>query len=285
MELQQLVGSAWTLAPLDRRTPPDTFVLAARGQIWGASPEGALRWRVGGGALMFSDAAGAITWEFFHTGARFEGRRRADDAGLYVLEPASVDWEGRDRPPALTRTALEEGISRYGWKVGDHTYGRPSVREPARAPLEIGKYCSIAGGVTIILGNHRTDYVTTYPFATYRRYWPGAADAPGDHDSNGGVLIGSDVWIGQGATILSGASVGHGAVIAAGAVVTGTVQPYTIAGGVPARPIRPRFGSSEVAGLLETRWWDLPDNEVDGLIPLLLSPDPAPLIAALRAMR
>ena len=55
------------------------------------------------------------------------------------------------------------------------------------------------------------------------------------------VTIGHDVWIGHGATILPGVTVGNGAVIGAGAVVTKDVAPYTIVGGVPAKPIRERF--------------------------------------------
>jgi acetyltransferase-like isoleucine patch superfamily enzyme len=54
------------------------------------------------------------------------------------------------------------------------------------------------------------------------------------------VQIEDDVLIGSAATILPGVRIGHGAVIAAGAVVVENVPPFTIVGGVPARPIGTR---------------------------------------------
>jgi acetyltransferase-like isoleucine patch superfamily enzyme len=57
------------------------------------------------------------------------------------------------------------------------------------------------------------------------------ASRPGD------VTIEDYVWIGNRAIILPGVVLGEGAVVAAGAVVTRSVEPYTIVGGIPARPI------------------------------------------------
>ncbi len=54
------------------------------------------------------------------------------------------------------------------------------------------------------------------------------------------IIIGDNVWIGANCTILPGVIIGEGAVIAAGAVVTKNVEPYTIAGGVPAKKIKER---------------------------------------------
>lgn len=58
-------------------------------------------------------------------------------------------------------------------------------------------------------------------------------------------IIGDDVWIGARATIMLGVSIGRGSVIAAGAVVTRDVPAYTIVGGVPAKPIKMRFGIND----------------------------------------
>ena len=109
-----------------------------------------------------------------------------------------------------------------GWQIGEFSYGRPKVRfAEAGAVLTIGRYCSIADQVEILLGgNHRVDWVTTYPFSAQRALWKKAPKTADYHASRGDVTIGNDVWIGSGAMILSGVTVGDGAVIAARAVVT-----------------------------------------------------------------
>lgn len=54
------------------------------------------------------------------------------------------------------------------------------------------------------------------------------------------VTIGNYAWICSRAVILPGVIIGEGAVVAAGAVVTRDVAPYTVVGGVPAKPIAKR---------------------------------------------
>lgn len=131
------------------------------------------------------------------------------------------------------------------------------------ARLEIGKFCSIAEGVKIFLGgNHRVDWITTYPFPALLHYWPEASGITGHPSTRGDVIIGNDVWIGTDAIILSGVKIGDGAVIGAGAVVTQDVNPYSIVIGNPAREIRRRFSDAMVDKLLEIRWWDWPPAKI-----------------------
>ncbi|NNM73369.1 CatB-related O-acetyltransferase [Enterovirga aerilata] len=195
------------------------------------------------------------------------------------------NWRNPHNATALHLAHLSR---RYGFSIGAHSYGRPKVRFPeSGAKLTIGRFCSIADKVEILLGgNHRTDWVTTFPFAAFPELWPGAA-ASGSayHGSRGDVVIGSDVWLGSAAMIMSGVAIGHGAVVAARAVVTKDVPPYAIVGGNPARPIRTRFTEERVEALLETAWWDLPDRDVAGLIPLLSTGQVDELVAAVRALR
>jgi acetyltransferase-like isoleucine patch superfamily enzyme len=178
-------------------------------------------------------------------------------------------------PHNLTRLHLRSAAGKHGWTIGDWSYGKPKVRfAESGAKLSLGRFCSIADGVEILLGgNHRMDFVTTYPFGAMSGVWPEAAGRTDHHASKGDVTIGHDVWLGSQCMILSGVTIGTGAVIAARAVVTRDVPPYAVVGGNPARIIRIRFDERTVERLLASRWWDLPRERVAALIPLLQGPD------------
>lgn len=60
------------------------------------------------------------------------------------------------------------------------------------------------------------------------------------------IHIEDEVWIGANVTVLKGVTIGRGSVIAAGAVVVKSIPPYSIAGGLPAKVLKPRFTINQI---------------------------------------
>ena len=172
--------------------------------------------------------------------------------------------------------------------VGDYTMYHDFVQDPRQFQhtcvlyhypvnherLIIGKYCSIACGAKFLFNsaNHALSSLSTYPFPIFYDQWPlDGRDVAQAWDNRGNIVVGNDVWIGYEAVILSGVTIGDGAIIGARAVVTRDVPPYTIVGGVPARPVRRRFGDDVIAALLALKWWDWPPERLARSLPALQS--------------
>ena len=154
--------------------------------------------------------------------------------------------------------------------------------------LSIGKFCSIACGAKFLFtsANHAMQSLSTYPFPLFFEEWgTPVSKVPEAWDNRGDIVVGKDVWIGYEAVILSGVHIGDGAIVGARAVVTRDVAPYTIVGGVPARPIRKRFDEKTIRQLEALRWWDLPPRRLKKLLPILRGGDAGALAAALEQMQ
>mgnify|MGYP000228728388 CR=1 FL=1 len=133
----------------------------------------------------------------------------------------------------------------------------------------IGSFCSIAKGVKFFLGlNHNINRVTTYLNPNLLR--EGKLDH-GGMTSSGNIYIEDDVWIGMDAKIMSGVRLGVGCVIATGSIVTKDIEPYTIAAGIPAKPISKRFDEKTIERLVKSRWWELPTSFLNENSDLLYS--------------
>jgi len=131
--------------------------------------------------------------------------------------------------------------------------------------LVIGKFCSIACGAKFLFNsaNHTLSSLSTYPFPLFFEEWNLEKKAVTQAwDNKGDIIVGNDAWIGYEAVILAGVHIGDGAVIGTRAVVTKDVPPYTIVGGVPAKPIKKRFPEKTILMLLDMQWWNWPNDKI-----------------------
>lgn len=112
---------------------------------------------------------------------------------------------------------------RSPWKmrIGNSTIVGHRALLDARMGLTIGSNVNISNEVMIWSLHH--DY-----------------NSPGFDNAGAPVVIEDYAWLCSRCIILPGVTVGKGAVVAAGAVVAKNVAPYTVVGGIPAKPIATR---------------------------------------------
>jgi acetyltransferase-like isoleucine patch superfamily enzyme len=187
--------------------------------------------------------------------------------------------------------------------TGRNTYGVENIRIVTNnegADLYIGSFCSIAANQLVFLGgNHRSDWITTFPFGHISKeifnvsaveghgkgngdiiigndvlLGPGVSIIASNHGSKSSALIriqsdidkdikiGNDVWIGAKSTIMSGVKIGNGAVIGATATVTKDVPPYAIVVGNPGKIVKYRFTEKQIDLLLQISWWNWDEEKI-----------------------
>jgi virginiamycin A acetyltransferase len=183
---------------------------------------------------------------------------------------------------------LKNVITESGIEIGDYTIYNDFVNDPRDFEknnvlyhypingdkLKVGKFCSIACGAKFLFtsANHKMHSISTYPFPIFFEEWGlDVTNITSAWDNKGDIVIGNDVWIGYEAIVLSGVTIGDGAIIGTRAVVTKDVPPYTIVGGIPAKPIRKRFSDEVISKLLELQWWNWPENRIKENIDVIQS--------------
>lgn len=157
--------------------------------------------------------------------------------------------------------------------------------------VTIGKFCSIAPEVMFLAHvEHPIKFPSTFPFRTlmggmtYSKS-SSASELNSDSRTRGPIIIGNDVWIGFRAVIRSGVTIGSGAILGAGTVVAKSVPPYAIVVGNPAVVIGYRFSEDYISRLLESKWWDLPDDSIRRLEEWFYSEDIDAFISAVARER
>lgn len=155
--------------------------------------------------------------------------------------------------------ALAGIFEKYAWYIHDHV--APKTQMAKGKDIRIHPTASLRCGRNISLGenSHINQYCCIWASSNARIVMgdnllmgPGAKIFSSNHGikrnelmnsqqwKEKDVVIGNDVWVGANAVIVPGVTIGNGVVVAAGAVVTKDIPAYTIAAGVPAKPIKAR---------------------------------------------
>ncbi|MBD2848590.1 acetyltransferase [Paenibacillus sp. IB182496] len=145
--------------------------------------------------------------------ARVRGRLRVVNRGELMIG-RSVSFHAQPFPSAIhvARGARLE--------IGDNVFFNYG--------LDIGCECGITIGDNTIIGP-----MVNLMDSNYHPVDARASAAPRP------IAIGDNVWLGRGTVVLPGVRIGRNTVVAAGSVVTKDIPADVVAGGVPARTIRP----------------------------------------------
>lgn len=111
-----------------------------------------------------------------------------------------------------------------------------------RAKFVMKKWSGAAVGLLVVTGNHMSVVGKHLKQVTdiVKDEW----DVNKRMDKD--VIVDEDVWIGSRVTLLAGSHIGRGAEVGSNSVVRGTIPPYTIVVGNPAKIVGFRFTPDEI---------------------------------------
>lgn len=135
----------------------------------------------------------------------------------------------------------------------------------------IGKYCYIGSNVVVnnaTIGNYTCIAPSAQIGGMEHSFWYPSISPKLSHKCIFGkrTKIGHDVWIAASAIIKQGVRIGNGAVIGANSFVNKDVPPYSIVVGSPARILKYRYTSEQIALIDKTRYWKFPPRKARGLL-------------------
>ena len=162
-------------------------------------------------------------------------------------------------------------------QMGSFSYSNAII---PRLDIKMGRYCSIANGLSFIAGKHPLDTISTSSFIYDSNFYI-FKDASIERIKKSythtpyGMLIPpspptifeNDVYVCTNALLKPGITLHTGCVVAQNAIVTKDVPPYAIVGGSPARILKYRFDELTIKRLLELKWWEYHFADFDNIDP------------------
>ena len=119
---------------------------------------------------------------------------------------------------------------------------RDNVIMNGRAKFMLKKWSGAAEELMVITGNHMSIVGLDVKHVTDEV--KDIQDVHGEYDRD--VIVDEDVWMGARVSLLSGVHIGRGAEIGTGAVVRGSIPPYAVVIGNPAKVVGFRFTPEEI---------------------------------------
>jgi len=155
-------------------------------------------------------------------------------------------------------------------KIGKYSRVNPDCK---LANTIVGNFTAIGRNTSCGLGKHPLNYVSTQNIFYKKNNMNNRWVKPINMGPIPPITIGNDVWIGVEAMVLDGITIGDGAVVGARTVVTKDVPPYAIVVGVPAKIVKYRFDQEVIDRLLEIKWWDFTDKQLDTHVEFFREPE------------